>query len=109
MRKTRTAREALEIYCAAFARRAPDEIEDLFAEDAIFDLPLHDGCILGRDAILREIRTAIRGLRNIEVALETVIEDDAQVFAEGIFRAEHIGIPPHVDGTPYRLDFKFVA
>ena len=109
MGKTVTARQALEIYCAAFARRAPEEIEDLFAEDAIFDLPLHDGRIHGRDAILREIRTAIRGLRNIEVALDTVIEDGGRVLAEGIFHAEHIGIPPHVDGTPYRLDFKFVA
>ena len=104
-----TARHALELYCDAFARRAPDEIETLFADDAIYDLPLHDGRIRGRDGIMREIRTAICGLKNIEVFLQHVLESGAAVFAEGVFRAEHVGIPPHVDGTPNRLDFKFVA
>jgi aminomethyltransferase len=104
-----TARHALELYCDAFARRAPDEIEKLFADDAVYDLPLHDGRIRGRDGIMREIRTAIRGLKNIEVFLQHVLESGVSVFAEGVFRAEHVGIPPHVDGTPNRLDFKFVA
>src|SRR5206468_6961879 len=65
--------------------------------------------IVGRDAILREIKTALRGLSNIKVVLDTVIEDGAAIFAEGIFQAEQLGILPHVDGTPYRLDFKFVV
>jgi aminomethyltransferase len=104
-----TARQALERYCDAFARRAPDEIAPLFAEDAIFDLPLHDGRIHGRDGIVREVRTAILGLKNIRVVLQTVIESGSSAFAEGLFYAEHIGIPPRVDGTPYRLDFKFAA
>jgi glycine cleavage system aminomethyltransferase T/limonene-1,2-epoxide hydrolase len=104
-----TPRQALESYCDAFRRRAPDEIAALFAEDAVFDLPLHEGRIHGRAAILQEVRTAIRGLRNIEVLLGTIIEEGTRVFAEGIFRAEHIGISPHVDETPFRLDFKFVA
>ncbi len=109
MPMTLTPRRALELYCDAFARRAPEEMADLFAEDAVFDLPLHDGRIHGREAILREVKTAIRGLSNISVALDTILESGQQVFAEGVFRAEHVGIPPHVDGTPHRLDFKFVV
>ena len=74
-----TARRALEIYCDAFARRAADEIESLFAADAVYDLPLQDGRIHGCDHIMREIRTALRGLKNIEVQLEHVLESGDSV------------------------------
>jgi glycine cleavage system aminomethyltransferase T/ketosteroid isomerase-like protein len=107
--RTYTAEQALRAYCDAFERRAENEFADLFADDAVFDLPLHDGRITGKSGILDEIRTAIRGLKNIKVVLEHIIESGSQVFAEGVFYAEHIGIPPHVDGTPMRADFKFVA
>jgi glycine cleavage system aminomethyltransferase T/limonene-1,2-epoxide hydrolase len=109
MLMTLTPREVLEGYCDAFARRVADEIAHLFCEDAYFDLPLHDGRIHGRDAIMGEIRTAFAGLKNISIVLENVIEGGADVFAEGIFHAEHIGIAPHVDESPARLDFKFVV
>src|SRR5262245_297295 len=109
MSKTYTPGQALRAYCDAFERHAEQEFGDLFSEDAIFDLPLHDGRIVGRAGILEEIRTALRGLKNIKVVLEHVLEGDSQAFAEGLFYAEHVGIPPHVDGTPMRLDFKFVA
>src|SRR5262245_26844570 len=109
MSKTYTPGQAVRTYCSAFERGAEEEFADLFADDAVFDLPLHDGRIVGRAGILDEIRTALRGLKNIKVILEHVLENDDQAFAEGILYAEHIGIPPHVDGTPMRLDFKFVA
>jgi glycine cleavage system aminomethyltransferase T/ketosteroid isomerase-like protein len=104
-----TAAQALRAYCGAFARRTPDELSELFAEDAVFDLPLLDRRIVGRGAILEEIRLAVRGLKNIEVTLEHVIESGAEAFAEGFFRAEHLGLHPQIDGTPARLDFKFVV
>lgn len=106
---TYTAGQALRAYCDAFERRAEADFADLFAEDAIFDLPLHDGRITGRQGILKEIQVALNGLKNIRVILDHVIETGSQAFAEGMLHAEHIGIPPHVDGTPMRLDFKFVA
>jgi glycine cleavage system aminomethyltransferase T len=109
MSTKRTPRKLLERYCDAFTRRAPEEIAPLFAENAVFDLPLHDGRIHGREAIIREIRTAIAGLKDINIALHHVIEGESDLFAEGVFGAEHIGIPPRVDGTLSRLDFKFVA
>jgi glycine cleavage system aminomethyltransferase T/ketosteroid isomerase-like protein len=109
MPTTLTAGQALRAYCDAFERRADGELAQLFAEDAVFDLPLHEGRIVGRSAILDEIRTALRGLKNIKVILDHVIESEEEAFAEGILYAEHIAIPPHVDGTPFRLDFKFVV
>ncbi len=104
-----TAGNLLRAYCDAFRRRAGDEIENLFAEDAVLELPLLDGRVVGKTAIVAEIKTAIRGLKNIKVVLENTIETDTEAFAEGIFCADHIGIHPLVDGTPIRLDFRFVA
>jgi aminomethyltransferase len=104
-----TPRRAIEIYCEAFARRDAGAMEPLFAENAVFDLPLHDARLHGRAQIMRETRTAIRGLKNIEVVLDHVTEQGSTAFAEGYFCAENVGIPPHVDGRPSRLDFKFVA
>ncbi len=106
---TLTPEKAIRAYCTAFARHADGEIEAMFAEDAKLDLPLYDHRIEGRTAIMRELRTAMRGLKEIRVDLHHVIEQGDRAFAEGVFFAEHVGIPPHVDGTPVRLDFKFVA
>jgi glycine cleavage system aminomethyltransferase T/ketosteroid isomerase-like protein len=103
------AGDLLRTYCDAFRRRAGDEFADLFAEDAVLDLPLLDGRVVGKKIIVREIKTAIRGLKNIKVMLENTIETDTEAFAEGIFCADHIGIHPLVDGTPIRLDFRFVV
>src|SRR6266849_1588439 len=80
-----TAGNLLRAYCDAFRRRAGDEIENLFAEDAVLDLPLLDGRVVGKTAIVAEIKTAIRGLKNIKVVLENTIETDTEAFAEGIF------------------------
>ena len=104
-----SAGDLLRTYCDAFRRRAGDEIADLFAEDAVLDLPLLDGRVVGKEAIVAEIKTAIRGLKNIRVILENTIETDTEAFAEGVFCADHVGIHPLVDGTPIRLDFRFVA
>jgi aminomethyltransferase len=104
-----TPRQALETYCDAFARREPDRIEPLFAEDAVFDLPLQDGRLHGREAIMAEMRTALRGLEDIEVELGHVMEGASDVFAEGVFRAAPVAIPAKLNGTPARLDFRFVA
>ena len=109
MSTKRAPADVLKRYCEAFARRAPEQIAPLFAENADFDLPLHAGRIHGREAIMREIRTAIAGLKDISIALDHVIEGESDLLAEGVFGAVHIGIPPRVDGTPSRLDFKFVA
>ncbi len=96
-----TAGNLLRAYCDAFRRRAGDEIENLFAEDAVLDLPLLDGRVVGKKAIVAEVKTAIRGLKNIKVILENTIETDTEAFAEGIFYADHIGIHPLWTGLPF--------
>jgi glycine cleavage system aminomethyltransferase T/ketosteroid isomerase-like protein len=104
-----TPTRALHLYCDAFRRRAPDEMATLFADDAVLDLPLNKGRISGADAIVRTIRAALLGLKSIRIDLVHVIESGSSVSAEGVFYAEQVGVPPHVDGSPQRLDFKFVV
>ena len=104
-----TPRQALETYCDAFARRDAERIAPLFADDAVFDLPLQDARLNGREVIVQEMRTALRGLTDIEVELGHVMEGAHDVFAEGIFGAVPVAIPAKVDGAPARLDFRFVA
>jgi aminomethyltransferase len=104
-----TPKDALNAYCEAFARREPEAIAPLFAEDAVFDIPFQDRRLEGRDLIMREMATSIRGLKNITVELGHVIEGDNDAYAEGVFLSEMIGAPAKVDGTPVRTDFRFVA
>jgi len=104
-----TPKDALIAYCDAFARRDADAIVSLFAEDAVFDIPFQDRRLEGRDVIMREMATSIRGLKNITVELGHVIEGENDAYAEGVFLSEMIGAPAKVDGTPMRTDFRFVA
>jgi glycine cleavage system aminomethyltransferase T/ketosteroid isomerase-like protein len=104
-----TPTEALSAYCDAFARREPQAIAALLATDAVFDIPFQERRLEGRDLIMREMATSIRGLKNITVQLGHVIEGDNDVYAEGVFLSEMIGAPAKVDGTPMRTDFRFVA
>jgi len=96
-------------YCDAFARRAGEQVSALFTEDAVLEIPLLDGRVVGRPAIASEIGIALRGLRNIEVVVDHIAESAEEAFVEGIFHADSVGIRPRVDGTPARLDFKFIA
>lgn len=104
-----TPRQLLETYCDAFARREAERIGPLFADDAVFDLPLQDDRLQGREVIAEEMHWSLLGLEDIEVELGHVMEGPDDVMAEGIFRAVPLAVPPKVDGTPARLDFRFVA
>lgn len=99
----------LRAYCAAFAARDLDAIRPLFAEDAVVDIPLLDERLVGHAHIMRETATSLRGLKSMRVDLGTVVEDGDRAMAEGIFFGELVGHPAMVDGTPARLDFRFVA
>jgi glycine cleavage system aminomethyltransferase T/limonene-1,2-epoxide hydrolase len=102
-------RRALETYCDAFRRRAIEEFDGLFADNAVFDLPLNDGRVTGCEGILRSLRAAIVGLQDIEISLDHVIESSGAVLAEGRFQANQVGVPPEANGTPCPLHFKFVV
>lgn len=97
----------LEKFCGLFEKRSLDGMGALFAENAVYELPLHDHAVVGRDAILSDLKTTFMGLKNIRISLDAVICDADGLSAEGTFYAENIAIPAAVDGRPSRLDFRF--
>jgi aminomethyltransferase len=101
--------DLLRAYCDAFAARDVAAIGRLFAADAVCDIPLLDERLVGRDHIVREIGTAIRGLRDVRVELGPIVEGEGEAMVEGLFFGVLVGHPAHVDGTPARSDFRFVA
>jgi glycine cleavage system aminomethyltransferase T/ketosteroid isomerase-like protein len=102
-----TPTEALEAYCDAFVKGDIARIGALFAEDGRCELPLLERPLEGREEILHEVGTAVRGLRDMRVEFGPMIESGNEVFAEGIFRSEMVGAGTHVDLTPVRADFRF--
>lgn len=106
---SKSPKQIFDAYLYAFARRSVQEIEPLFAENAVFDLPFHKGRVSGRASIISEIKTALMGLDSIRISIDHLLEDGNSIFAEGAFFSEPIAFPPFVDGTPFRLDFKFVV
>ncbi len=97
----------LEEFCSLFEKRDVAGMESLFAEEAIYELPLNDHAVVGRDNILKDLKTTFSGLKDIRISLDDVIADETGVSAEGTFYGQNIAIPPMVDGRPSRLDFRF--
>jgi len=104
-----TPTDALRRYCDAFASGDLDTIAGLFAEDAVCDLPLVGERMHGHATIMREVRAAVRGLKDIRVEIGAALEGEGDVIAEGAFWSEMVGAGTHVDGSPVRADFRFVA
>jgi glycine cleavage system aminomethyltransferase T len=100
--------EILSAFCDAFVQKNTAAMAPMFAEDADYDLPLHDKRISGRDNIVKEIATSVLGLENMRISLDHVLSSETDVIAEGTFYGENVGIPPTVDGRLSRLDFRFV-
>ncbi|MBT1159673.1 nuclear transport factor 2 family protein [Aminobacter anthyllidis] len=99
--------ELLEKFCALFEQRDADGMSDIWAEDALYEIPLHDTALHGREEILHNMRIGLRGLEEIRIVLDNVVADSGGVSAEGTFYARNIGVPSRVDGRPSRLDFRF--
>ena len=103
-----TPKEAINVYCEAFAAGDLAVINGLFTDDTVCELPLLDDRLVGRERILREVETAVGSLRDIKVTLGPIMAGEDDAFAEGIFESEMIAVAPMVDMTPRRLDFRFV-
>ncbi len=104
----RSPHEILSAFCNAFVQKNSSAMTAMFAENADYDLPLHDRRITGRDNIVSEIRTSVLGLENMRISLDNVLSSEKDVIAEGTFYGENVAIPPTIDGRPSRLDFRFV-
>ena len=94
-----TAAEAIEAVCDAWTRLDNDAIAAGFAEDGVFDDPLHERRLVGRDDIRETNAGAVAALRECRVTLGHVVEDGDVGIAEGRFRG--------IDTDGNAMDFPF--
>ncbi len=94
-----TAAEAIEVVCDAWTRLDNDAIAAGFADDGVFDDPLHERRLVGRDEIRETNAGVVAALRQCRVTLGRVVEDGNVGFAEGRFEA--------VDADGNAMDFPF--
>lgn len=91
--------EAIEAVCDGWTRLDNDAIAAGFAEDGVFDDPLHERRLVGRDDIRETNAGAVAALRECRVVLGHAVERDDIGFAEGRFEA--------VDLDGNAMDFPF--
>jgi ketosteroid isomerase-like protein len=92
--------EALQAICEAWNRLDNDALAELFADDGVFEDPLHEKTLVGRDEIRAVNGPAMASLSECEVTLRTALEGGDLGLAEGMFRSAL------ADGGA-RMDFPF--
>lgn len=94
------ASEAIRALCVAWERGDPNALADLFAEDGVYEDPLKDGPMVGRERIREGNRPAMAAIEDCRVQIRHLIEDGPVAMAEGYFASRL------ADGSG-RLDFPF--
>ena len=92
--------DAIRAVCDGWNRLDNDAIADVFAEDGVFEDPLHERHLHGREEIRATNAPAVDALSECRVTLGHVLEEGEVGFAEGRFEAVVAE-----DGT--RMDFPF--
>ncbi len=94
------ASEAIRALCAAWERSDPSALADLFDEDGVYEDPLKEGPIVGREQIRESNRSAMAAIEDCQVEIHHLVADGAVAMAEGYFTSRM------ADGSG-RLDFPF--
>jgi len=95
-----TASEAIRAVCAAWERGDPDALAGLFTEDGVYEDPLMEGPLVGREQIREGSRPAMADITDCRVEIRHLLADGAVAMAEGYFASRL------ADGSG-RLDFPF--
>jgi glycine cleavage system aminomethyltransferase T/ketosteroid isomerase-like protein len=101
--------ESFATYCRAFIARDAATIADLFTEDGEFYVPLADGRIKGKKNIEAEMHRSAMGQRDVEVDIRRAIDQGSIGYVEATYRGIVVGTGGKLDGSPHRLDFRFLA
>lgn len=104
-----TPTTAFESYCNAFARGDHLAMASLFTDDGIFEASSLDAPLQGRSQLESQLRVISSSSRNIRTDIRVAIEAGDRGHFEGAYQAEIIGTGGKLDGSPHRIDFKFVA
>ena len=83
-----TPAEALRGVCDAWERGDADAAAVLFAPDGVYEDPLYDAPLHGRDAIREGLRGGMGAIEDCRVTLDPVIEDGDRVLAVGFFASK---------------------
>jgi aminomethyltransferase len=100
---------AFAAYCEAFAQGDGAAMAALFTDDGVFEAPTLDRPVRGRAALEKQLRIIAQSMRDISTDVRIAVEDGDKGWFEGAFHAEVIGTGFKVDGSPHRVDFRFVA
>ena len=79
--------ETLQAICEAWNRLDNDALADLFADDGVFEDPLHEKTLVGSDEIRAVNGPAMAGLSECEVTLSSALEAGDLGIAEWMFRS----------------------
>lgn len=104
-----TPLSAFTAYCDAFAAGDGAIMAALFCEDGVFEAPSLDAPIRGHARLERELQAIARACRDIRTEIRVAVEDGERGHFEGAYFAEIIGTGGKLDGSPQRVDFRFVA
>jgi aminomethyltransferase len=96
-------------YCEAFAAGDHHAIAELFADDGVFEASTLDAPIRGKAALAAQLRIISNSCRDISTQIRVAIDSGNKGYFEGVYEAEIIGTGGKIDGSPHRIDFKFVA
>ena len=101
--------EAFAKYCHAFASQDGAAIEHLFGEASEFSIPLLREPVTGRANIRAQLLRSAIGQKEIEVQILRAIDLDSIGYVEATYRAVVVGTGGKLDGSPHRMDFRFMA
>lgn len=104
-----TPTQAFNAYCDAFSRGDHLAMADLFTADGVFEASALDTPIRGKANLQTQLRIISNSSRNICTELRVALEDSECGHFEGAYQAEIIGSGNKIDGSPHRIDFRFVA
>lgn len=104
-----TPKLAFNAYCAAFAQGDHHAMADLFTDDGVFEASSLDKPIRGKDNLESQLRIISNSSKNIHTEIRVAIENGERGHFEGAYEAEVIGTGGKIDGSPHRIDFRFVA
>ena len=104
-----TPTQAFEAYCSAFINGDHISMADLFTEDGVFEASSIEKPLNGKEELRSQLRIIAQSSKNISTDIRVAIESGSTGYFEGAYEAEIIGTGGKIDGSPHRIDFKFVA
>ena len=101
--------QAFRAYCDSFVKGDAAAIAALFAEDGEFWISLLKEPVKGQKRIETEMHRQSTGQGNVSVEITTAIDSGDKGFVEANYHAVIVGTGGKIDGSPHRIDFRFVG